>query len=188
MRNVVYLGVVLMLICSVSAGALAATNRVTHPLIEDYRAATRAAAMAEVLPGASTFEEVTGEFEGLLARYPDVDEVSIGQARAAGPVGHVFSVSPTGYVADIVMLVGISDDQILGIQILRQTETPGLGALIAGHRFLDQFERLPTGEPVALTRDGGKVDAVAGATVSSRAVVDGVEQARKLHAEIRGER
>ncbi len=188
MRNVAYLGVFLMLICSVSAGALAITNRVTGPLIEEHQAATRAAAMAEVLPAAAAFEDITGELGELLSGYPDVDSVNVGHAEDGGSVGYVFSVSCTGYVDDIVILVGISDEQILGMRILQQTETPGLGAMIATDRFTGQFYRLPTGAPVALTRDGGQVDAVAGATVSSRAVVEGVEQARSLYADIGRER
>ncbi|MFO8059245.1 MAG: RnfABCDGE type electron transport complex subunit G [Bacillota bacterium] len=189
MRNVIYLGAFLMIICAISAGALAVTNEVTAPLIEAHQEASGAAAvMAEVLPAAATFEDIADEVQDLLAEYPDVDGVSVGFTDGGSPAGHVFSVSPTGYGDVIVMLVGISDDGIVGVHIVQQTETPGLGSLIATEDFCGQFDSLPNDAPVALSKDGGEVDAVAGATVSSRAVVTGVEQARKLYLEITGER
>ncbi|GAI98087.1 unnamed protein product, partial [marine sediment metagenome] len=62
---------------------------------------------------------------------------------------------------------------IKGITIISQSETPGLGSRIAESSFASKFARLNIGD-VALKEDGGQIDAITGATISSGAVVDAV--------------
>ena len=64
---------------------------------------------------------------------------------------------------------------IKGVSILSQTETPGLGSMITESLFTDQFKELSASD-IALKTDGGKIDAVTGATISSRAVVNAVKE------------
>jgi len=101
----------------------------------------------------------------------------------------VFAVSPYGYSSEIVTLVGISNDgMIVGVKILRQAETPGLGAKVEAAGWAEQFSGLPSDQPLAVDKDGGSIDAIAGATISPRAVTRGVEQARLLFQEMKGAR
>ena len=78
------------------------------------------------------------------------------------------------------MMVGVKDGAVSGLSIISHAETPSLGAVIAesnenGIAFRDQFTG-KTGE-LAVDKDGGDIDAVTSATISSRAVVAGVNAA-----------
>ena len=74
-------------------------------------------------------------------------------------------------------MVGIDkNNKITGIEVISQQETPGLGAKIKESSFLQQFIG-KTLEELKIKKDGGKIDAVTGATISSRAVTNGVRQA-----------
>ncbi len=92
-------------------------------------------------------------------------------------IGYSFVTKGKGYGGDIKILVSLeSDFNIKQISIVTQTETPGLGDRILSPDFTDMFIGLKT-EDVALSGDGGKIDAITGATVSSRAVTEAVRQA-----------
>lgn len=93
-------------------------------------------------------------------------------------------VANDGYSGPITLLVGISvSGRVLGVRVESHTETPGIGAAIAdaGSPWLAAFAGRSLGEPPEarwmLRNDGGEFDAIAGATVSSRAVVGGVRRA-----------
>jgi electron transport complex protein RnfG len=89
--------------------------------------------------------------------------------------GKAVSVSPRGYSGPINMLIGIDKSgKIVGIKILSQTETPGLGANVVKPKFLNQFIGKTGNDPIEPRKD---IDAITGATISSRAVCSGVKQA-----------
>ena len=78
------------------------------------------------------------------------------------------------------MMVGITDGKVQGISIISHTETPGLGAVAAaknakGEAFRSQFEGVSG--VLAVNKDGGEIDAITSATITSRAVVAGVNAA-----------
>ncbi len=80
-----------------------------------------------------------------------------------------------GYGGDIVIMIGVDleTDKVLGVEIVSHSETPGLGARIEKAAFRRQWKKLVVGEPVALRASGGQVDAVTGATFSSKAMIHG---------------
>lgn len=79
-----------------------------------------------------------------------------------------------GFGGDMTLMVGFDNNgAIIGVQILTHSETPGLGAKVNDGAYLSQYE----GQNGNLTL-GQDVDAVSGATISSRAVLDGVNRAR----------
>ena len=89
--------------------------------------------------------------------------------------GKAVSVSSRGYSGPINMLIGIDKSgKIVGIKILSQTETPGLGANVVKPKFLNQFIGKTGNDPIEPRKD---IDAITGATISSRAVCSGVKQA-----------
>ena len=91
-------------------------------------------------------------------------------------IGQAQMLQAVGYGGAIDILLGIEPDgRVRGIRIISQQETPGLGAKIIESKFLDQFAGLSVNE-IALSRDGGSVDAITGATISSRAVVEAVAE------------
>ncbi|UCD25158.1 MAG: FMN-binding protein, partial [Gemmatimonadota bacterium] len=94
-----------------------------------------------------------------------------------------------GYGGDIVMLFGVdlTDDSFLGMEVVSHSETPGLGALIVEPPFRSQWQGLSATETVALSRDGGAVDALTGATFTSGAAMDGTNRVVNLIASHRDE-
>lgn len=91
--------------------------------------------------------------------------------------------SDNGYGGKIEIIVGIlMDGTITGYKVIEQKETPGLGDKISSKRFSEQFVGLNTydGE-IKLKKDGGEIDALTSATISSRAVIDAVEKAASAY-------
>ncbi|MFC2019071.1 RnfABCDGE type electron transport complex subunit G [Chloroflexota bacterium] len=116
----------------------------------------------------------------LTEMFPDMSEYTIEDdiytiySDGAG-IGYAFLAVGKGYGGKINILVGLEDETtIKGVTVVTQLETPGLGSRITGSSFSDQFAGLNIGA-VALTRDGGEIDAITGSTISSRAVVEAVK-------------
>ena len=95
--------------------------------------------------------------------------------------GYAVEVAPTGFGGEITMMVGVSaTGEVLGISIISHAETPGLGAVAAadndkGVSFREQFTGLISG--ITIGDGDNQVDALSGATISSQAIVDGVNAA-----------
>ncbi len=93
-------------------------------------------------------------------------------------MGYAFTAEGNGYQGTIKLLVGIDPEisAIQGIEILESQETPGLGAEISGNKFKKQFKNLSVSEVITYVKNKkpekpGEIEAIAGATISSRAVV-----------------
>jgi electron transport complex protein RnfG len=167
---------VLSLIAAVSGGILAVVNYFTEPKIKEAEEKATNAALASCLPGAGDFRKEETLPEGIGA---DVTEVYLGFVNGE-PAGVVVKVEPRGYGGKITMMVGVTaGGKVAGVKVLSHSETPGLGAKIKKDTFLQQagFQEGGVGNPPALKQDGGKVEAITNATVSSRAVVRGINQA-----------
>ena len=91
----------------------------------------------------------------------------------------VKTFSDNGFGGRIELIVGLlRDGTITGYKVLSQKETPGLGTKIAEEDFAGQFVGLNSYlDDISLTRSGGSIDAVTGATISSKAVIDAVGKA-----------
>ena len=109
---------------------------------------------------------------------PAVDLVS---KMYKGAGGYAVEVTPSGFDNTITMMVGVDNaGAVTGISIIDHSETAGLGAVAAattaaGEAFRAQFQGL-TGS-VSVSKDGGQVDAITSATITSRAVCAGVNAA-----------
>lgn len=158
----------LLVITAVVAAALAGVNALTEDRIAAVKAENTRQAIEAVLPGGG--EEV-----------PFTDSTGIVTKVYASDTGYAVEVTPAGFGAVIDMMVGIDrEGRVLGIRIISHSETPGLGASAAaenaaGTAFRDQFAGLSGS--LAVTKDGGQIDALTGATVTSRAVTAGVNAA-----------
>ena len=121
-------------------------------------------------------DEETGLYslydEGAVSVDEETGESSVDQSFPA--VGYAFMTNGRGYGGKIGILVGLETSRALrGIRVISHQETPGLGAKITNADFLDQFAGLVP-DQLVLARDGGAIDAITGATISSRAVAEGV--------------
>src|SRR5699024_8445982 len=93
--------------------------------------------------------------------------------------GYTFKVLPRGYGGEITMLVGISvEGKVTGIEVVAHGETPGLGSHIGDADFKNQFQEKSVDEHLTVVKGGAAgeqdIEAISGATISSRAIVDGV--------------
>ena len=169
------LALTLLAITAVVAAALAGVNMITAPAIAQLNAQKTQEAIELVLPGGG--EEV--------ADFPAVDLVS---KVYASDTGYAVQVTPGGFDNTITMMVGVdTEGKVLGISVISHTETAGLGAVAAagtpaGEAFRGQF--VGTSGSVAVTKDGGQLDAITGATITSRAVCAGVNAALECVAQM----
>jgi Na+-translocating ferredoxin:NAD+ oxidoreductase subunit G len=87
-----------------------------------------------------------------------------------------------GYGGDIVMMIAVDlrTGKLTGTEIIMHSETPGVGSQVEKPSFRKQWLGLAASEPVALRSDGGRVDAISGATFSSRAMIEGTNQVVQL--------
>ena len=160
----------LLVISMVVALALAGVNSVTAPAIEKLNAEKTQAAIEAVLPGG--FDTEVTDF---------ADATGIVSKVYQGANGYAVEVGPGGFDNTITMMVGIDNEgKVLGISVVSHTETAGLGAVAAaktsaGEAFRGEFVGA-TGS-VAVTKDGGEVEAITGATITSRAICVGVNAA-----------
>jgi len=109
------------------------------------------------------------------------DSLEIYPAKKDGEiVGYaVNTYSGKGFSGKISLMTGFkSDGTIIGITVLDQKETPGLGTKMAEPGFKDQFNnKNPAEFTLKVKKDGGPVDAITAATISSRAFCDAVQLA-----------
>ncbi len=91
----------------------------------------------------------------------------------------IIGVTDKGFSGIIKIMVGFKPNgNIQNIVVLEQKETPGLGTKIKDEKFLKQFrDKNPTSFNVKVTKDGGEIDALTGATITSRAFGDAVQMA-----------
>jgi len=141
--------------------------------------------MAVVLPSAQDFERLSAEELADVkadARLAGVEEAYRGSTD--GEVrGVVAKVLSSGYGGKIALLVGVNSDlAIEGLQVLSHSETPGLGGEITKPAFQSQFAGKGSSGALAVNKDGGEIVAISSATISSRAVVAGVNTVRDLAA------
>ena len=169
-KYVLRLTFTLLLITSLVAAALAAVNSVTAPIIQKLNEEKTQKAIETVLPGG--YNEIVENFD---------DQNGLVTKVYQGEMGYAMEVRPVGFDGEIVMMVGVDfEGKVLGISVVSHTETAGLGAVAAakteaGNSFRGQF--VGADAQCLVTKDGGGIDAITGATITSRAVCVGVSAA-----------
>ena len=170
MKDLIKMVVVLTVISVVAGYLLATTNKITRAPIAAARLAEKLDAIKKVLPpydndpvaNTCIVKEAGKEWMFYVARK---------QGAFAGAAFE--AASDQGYSGTIRILAGIlPDNNIKGIEIIEQSETPGLGAKISESAFTQQFQgKTIVGTRWKVKKDGGDIDAITGATISPRAVV-----------------
>lgn len=174
---------VLLAICVIATALVACANAVTKdPIAENQKAAAQAT-MQKLIPDA--------EFTALSA---DLGEnVTAFKAEQDGKlVGYIFNtLGKGGYGGSLPVTTALSaEGAVLGVEVDVSSETPGLGQNAAKASFLDQFKS--DASRFILNKDkttetNGVIDAVSGASKSSRAVTDGVNAAKEAFLKIGGD-
>ncbi|NLB89947.1 MAG: RnfABCDGE type electron transport complex subunit G [Clostridiales bacterium] len=162
--------IILTLVALIAAVLLAATNLLTKKPIEQRAELADQQARQQVLPLADSFEEMSLEEES----GDSVEKAFVGK-RSDEVVGYIAQSITTGYAGEIQTIVGMDlQGSITGITVggANFSETAGLGAKAKDAAFTEQFKDKKI--PVELKTD---IDAISGATITTRAVVNGVNQA-----------
>ena len=168
--------IALFVICVVAGGVLGVVYNATKDPIAAAETAKRTEAIKNVLPEFNELKEtkVKSAMEDIDIPFYlayDADNNFIGAA--------VETFTNKGFSGNISLMVGIlADGTINNISVLQHAETPGLGSKMTEPSFKDQFnEKNPASFNFKVKKDGGDVDAITAATISSRAFCDAVNRA-----------
>lgn len=169
---------ILTVIVLVVTALLVLTNGVTEERIAQLKEESDNAAKVEVLADADGFEEMTAELDGVTYTY----------FEATNGAGYVFTVSYKGYGGAVECMTGVSaDGTVTGVKLTSHNETPGLGAKAESDAaWREQFVGRTAAEEIAVSKDGGDIDSIAGATITSRAVSNCVNTSLKLYNVVTG--
>ncbi len=163
MRQIIKLGLILMLFAGVSAAFLGLVYKITKPKIEAQRLREEQSALKLVYPEAERYEKKQ-EHVKYYNVYDKADEL----------IGYVLNLKAVGYGGDILLLVGFTlTGEIKGMKILEHQETPGLGASITKEWFQEQYRgKSLENLKVVKQPDEKYILSITGATISSEAVTD----------------
>ena len=184
----VQLGGILCAITLVVALALGAVNAVTAGPIAEQNAQKIKDSLENVMPGAESEQIDVPAGTTVTTETKNATSVTILSAykmtKDGADAGYCVEVGPTGFGGAVDTMVGIdSDGKVTGISVISaSSETPGLGARSTEPEFQAQFAG-QVGTEVAVAKDGGSIDALTGATITSRAVSEGVVAAAQFAAE-----
>ena len=170
--------VALLVIAAVSGGVLGLVYGVTKDTIAEVDQKKNEAAIQAVLPleGEITYkaDTLSYDYEGATLTFP----CNLAYDANGNFQGAAVKTSEGGFGGKIDMMVGfLADGTIKGTSVLSHTETPGLGANMTG-KFKDQFvDKNPADFRLIVKKDGGDVDAITAATITSRAFTKAVDKA-----------
>ena len=181
-KDILVPGITLFIICIVTAFLLAYTNQITAPKIKALSEKNANETRMKVLTEAKDFDE-----EKLKT---DSGEVTyyIGKSADGETVGYVFTTVQKGYGGDVTVMTGINADGVVeGIEPLELSETAGLGMKATGEDFKNQFKGKSGEIGVAKSNpQDNEIQALTGATITSKAVTSAVNTALGYFENIKG--
>lgn len=179
-REIAIPTVALFLICLIVTALLAGTNLLTKDAIAAQDLKKAESTRRIVLSDAQTFTEATA---GDVTYY-------VGTDASGSDVGYVFTTAAKGYGGEIQVMTGIgADGEVKGVAILSHEETPGLGANTTREDFRAQFQQPVPEEGFSLVKSApgdGEIQALTGATISSTAVTNAVNEAIAAYQTVQG--
>jgi electron transport complex protein RnfG len=185
MREMIKLFVVVTLFSAVAGGVLAFVRNTTEAQIELQQLTfVKGPAINEILKGASNKpldDRFKLQYEG--------KEINFFVGEFDGKRNTVaFEIFGKGFGGDIGVMVAINvdTDKIAGIAVTTHSETPGMGSRAkTDPSFSAQFKGMPLKDSYRVKADGGDVDALSGATITSRGVCGAVTNAVKLYEHLK---
>ena len=180
-------GLILAAVAAICTTLVALTFNMTRDRIAANEQAFLEQSLARVLSGISFNNDLSAS--ALVVRVPHglpgkENAIVYRVLNDSAPVAALFVVTATdGFTGPIKLLIGIDyDGAVTGVRALEHKETPGIGALIDENRsdWIYQFAGTSLNAPErsawAIRRDGGEIDQLTGASVTSRAIVNAVNQ------------
>ncbi len=187
MSEMIKMVVVLTILSSVSGGMLSYIKDSTKERIENQELElVKGPAVRKILAGVSN-DPIADRFK---VQDGDTEKSFFVGILDGKPQAIVFEVSGKGYADKFGMMVGvnINDDKIIGIGVTTHKETPGLGANAKDDpSFAAQFKGLSITSPVKITNDGGGINVLSGATITTRAVCEATTISGELYKRLKPE-
>ncbi len=170
-KSIVVTTFILTLICAISAAGLAGTNELTAKRIAEADKKAEQQAMSRIID-VDKFTEATVTVNGIENTYFI--------AGNENTYGYIFTVSHNGYGGPIKVMTGVDlDGKVIAVEVLSASdETPGLGQNVTKKTYWEQFKGL-SGK--AVVGNNGNIEAVTGATFSSKAVAECVNDALNMY-------
>ena len=168
--------ITLSIICFVVSGSLAFVNTLTQPVIQHAAEQRAEAAMREIIKEADHFIEIK-DIEDLPRT---ITAVFSAENNANELLGHIFMISAPGYGGNINMLCGVDNKgRIIRIVVLSHTETKGMTDAVFAEAHQSQYN--------GKDKNLNSIIPVTGATVSSNAIKNGVQDALTVYQRINHE-
>ena len=175
LKEILVPAIMLFVIAAVCTALLAGTNLLTKDKIAEIAVQTEMKAKSAVFESAKSFsdEKNVTVNEKEYVYYDALDE-------KGNVMGYVFSVTVKSYGGDLSAMIGISSetDKITGVEITAISDTPGLGMKVDSEDFLSQY--IDRSGNIGVNKNektDTEIQAVSGATISSKAVTEAVNQA-----------
>ncbi len=189
MREMMNMIIVLTVLTAFSGGLLAAVKSGTQEKIEGQIFRYQLAPAMTDIFGEVTNDPAKEKFEltaedGIIYKFFPAKMADGSKAVAFETKGK------GGYGGDVGLMVGINldSDQIVKVRVTTHSETPGLGARAKDNpEFVSQFDGLALSANLALKNENGSIDAMSGATITSRAVTLAAIQAQGLYTKLKPE-
>jgi len=187
MREMIKLFLVIVLFSSLSGGLLAALRSKTQDKIEYQQLKfVKGPTLLSIMEGCSN--------DPLVDRFKIVDGslernffVGVYDGKANTVALETFGKGFGGEIG-VIVAVNLEKDQIVGIGVTTHSETPGVGARAkTDPSFSKQFKGMSIKEPFAVKADGGKIDSVSGATITSRGVCQAVAESADVYTRLKDE-
>ncbi len=184
LKEILVPAIMLFIIATVCTALLAGTNLLTVDRIANLQVQAATNAKSAVFADATTFsdEKNITDQDGNTTIYYDA------QNEKGNVIGYVFNVTVKSYGGDLTCMVGISSetDKITGVEITAINDTPGLGMKVNSEDFLGQYiDRTGIIGVNKNEKTDTEIQAISGATISSKAVTSAVNQAFSAYESIK---
>ena len=186
MREIIKMVIVLTILSCFSGGLLAYINTATEDRIENQ--------VLEFVKGPavrSIFSEATNDpiADRIQIKDGEIERTFFVGVIDGEPRGVAFETfGRGGYGGDVGLMVGIdvNEDTVIGVGVTTHAETPGMGAKAkTDPSFVAQYQGLSAKEPIKVTNDGGTINAISGATMTSRAVSLAATEAGEIFQQLK---
>jgi len=185
MRELIKMVVVLTVLSSFSGGLLAAIRNNTKERIEYQQLKfVKGPAIRSILEGCSN-DPIVDRFK---IKDGDVEHSFFVGVFDGKPSAVALESFGKGFGGDIGVMVGVNveEDTIVGVGVTTHSETPGVGSRAKTEPdFTAQFQGLALKEEFKVKSDGGQVDALSGATVTSRGVAAALSEASEIYGRLK---
>lgn len=186
-KEILFPTLALLIICLVTTALLGFTDNLTHDTIERVNEEIAQESREQVCPDAASFEKM--ELESDAEVYKALD-------GSGNLIGYAISTASSGYGGDIKVMTGIDSQSgtVIAINVYdNSNETPGLGANTSTEKFMSQYSGVDASQGFVVSKNASSapdkypVDAVTGATISSTAVTNAVNEALNIYNNYCGE-